>query len=97
MPNLQQPTAGLARALLLGLALSAAGLGAARAQSTAAPPPTAPSAPQIGNETRAPADPGTAPRPAGGSSPAAPAGAANAGTVPLKGDTTPPGITKAGQ
>ena len=80
----------------LAAVLWAAAAGSAGAQSTASPPPTSPTAPQLGAETQAqaPGHPGTALPPAGGGAPARPGAS---GTTPLKGDTTPPGITKAGQ
>ena len=94
MPTIHRPSRTPGRGMTVALVLWAASLGAAEAQSTAAAPPTAPSAPQVGSEARAPADPATALPPAGGTGAAA---RPRTSGTPLKGDTTPPGLTKAGQ
>jgi hypothetical protein len=83
------------RALMLAGALLGMAPSAALAQSTTAPPPTAPSASPTGNAMSAPSNPGSALPPAGQSS----GGSAkpDSGTPPLKNDTSPPGMTKYGQ
>ena len=99
MPDTTRRPAGMRRArmLIVTVALAVGSIGPALAQSSTAPPPTAPTAPALGDIASAPANPGDArsngTQGAGAGAPAT----ADDETKPLQNATTPPGITKPGQ
>ncbi len=85
------------RVLIVTAALAIGSRGPALAQSSATPPPTAPTASQLPDTATAPANPGdvrqNVTRGVGAGTPAT----ADDATKPLANATTPPGITKPGQ